>query len=163
MEKKHFSAAQASSGRVIAARILPDLDILETIEEICGYYNIRYGQISVCIGSLRQIKMNYVSTTVPIPGQGYTTKMELDGAFSLLCGMGLVSPAEQEGKLNTHLHIVVSGQHDAVYGGHVEKGTRTLTTTDLFITELTGLEISRSRDPETGAVVTSFHEAEKIE
>lgn len=158
MNDKHFSAARATSGRVIAARIFPDLDILETIEEICREYGIGYGQISVGIGSLRRVAMNYVSTANPAPGMGYTTRLEMEGAFSLLCAQGLVSPAEEQGRLNTHLHMVISGQNNAIYGGHVEKGTRTLTTTDLFITELTGIAIDRKRDPASGVMLTSFRE-----
>lgn len=159
-EQKHYSAACAqTTGRVISARILPDLDILDTIEEICMEYGIRYGQISTCIGSLRSFSCNFVSTPVPAGEHGYTTHLEMAGAFSILSGMGLVSPADEEGHLNTHLHFVVSGQNDAVYGGHVERGTRTLTTTDLFITELTGIEIHRAKDPQTGAVTTTFKEA----
>jgi len=161
MREKNFSAAVAQSGRVIAARVLPDLDVLETLEEICQKYDIQYGQISTCIGSLRRVAMNYVSSSSPVPGtkgSGYTTHMEMEGAFSVLTGQGLVSPASEPGRLNTHLHFVISGQHDAIYGGHVEPGTRTLTTLDLFITELNGLEISREKDPLTGAVVTTFQE-----
>jgi len=154
MTKENFNSAVAQTGRTIAARILPDKDVLETIEEICQAYNIKYGQISTCIGSLRKINMNYVSSSV----FKYTTSMVMEGAFSILAGQGLVSPAEEKDKLNTHLHFVISGQHDAIYGGHVEHGTRTLTTLDLFITELSGLKISRSRDEVTGAVVTSFEE-----
>lgn len=160
MKEEIFSSAVAKSGRVIAARVHPDLDVLETIETICQHYGIKYGQISTCIGSLRRISMNYVSIAKPEPGKGYTTRMEMEGAFSVLSGQGLVSPSEVNGKLNTHLHFVVSGQHDAVYGGHVEKGTLTLTTLDLFITELSGIEISRSKDPMTGAVVTTFSEVD---
>lgn len=159
MSEIHYSAAKAqTTGRIIAARILPDLDILDTIEEICAEYGIKYGQISTCIGSLRSFCCNYVSTATPTLEHGYTTPLKMEGAFSILSGMGLVSPANEEGRLNTHLHFVVSGQNDSVYGGHVEKGTKTLTTTDLFITELSGIEIRRATDPITGAVTTSFKE-----
>ena len=160
MEINHFSSGVARQGRTIAIRIFPDLDVLETIEEVCKDYGIQYAQITTCIGSLRRISMNFVSTPIPkkdaTSGSGYTSQMEMDGAFSVLSGQGLVSPAIEQGKLNTHLHFVISGQHDAVYGGHVEHGTRTLTTLDLFLTELHGMRIVRKKDPVTGAVVTSF-------
>ena len=158
--EKHFSAAAGSTGRVIAARILPDLDVLETIGEICQEYGISYGQISTCIGSLRSVAMNYVSTANPAPGQKYTTLMTLEGAFNVLAGQGLVSPGDDPAKRDTHIHFVISGQHDAIYGGHLLPGTRTLTTLDLFITELHGIAIVRGKDPATGAVVTNFAEAQ---
>lgn len=158
--EQHFSAAAASQGRVIMARVLPDLDLLETLAEISVHYGVRYGKVDVCIGSLRRVSLNYVSTANPAPGQGYTTRLDLEGAFTILCGQGIFSPAEEGAGLNTHLHMVISGQHDAVYGGHVLPGTRTLTTTDLCITELTGVEIRRQRDEASGVTLTSFHEVE---
>ena len=158
---ENYSAAVArETGRVICARILPDRDVIGTLEEICAKYGIKYGKIDVCIGSLRKINFKYVSTANPGPGEGYTTPASLSGAFNILAGQGLVSPGDEEGKLNTHIHFVISGQMDAVLGGHIDRGTRTLTTTDLFITELAGIRITRGVDPLSGAVTTTFEQAE---
>lgn len=158
--EQHFSAAAATAGRVIMARIFPDLDVLETLGEICAQYGVRYGKVDVCIGSLRRVSLNYVSTANPAPGQGYTTRLEMEGAFTILCGQGVFSPAAAGEGLDAHLHMVISGQRDAVYGGHVLAGTRTLTTTDLCVTELAGVEIRRRRDEASGVMLTSFHEVE---
>ncbi len=46
-----------------------------------------------------------------------------------------------------------------IYGGHIEPGTITLTTLDLFVTEVHGVEIVRGRDPETGVIVTTIQAA----
>lgn len=159
MKHEHFNGACAQIGRTIAARIFPDQDVLETIEEICSTYNIRYGQISSCIGSLRHVVMNYVDREVPTKAEdGYTTRVEMSGGFSLLAGQGLVSPADEEGKLNIHLHFTFTGKNNVVYGGHILRGTRSLTTIDLFITELNGIKIRRFREESTGVVVSAFEE-----
>jgi predicted DNA-binding protein with PD1-like motif len=154
-----FSSAEGTTGKVIAARIHPNLDVLETIEKICVMHNIQYGQISTSIGSLRKVTLTYVSRIEPTPEEGYTTLTTMNGPFSLLVGQGLVSPAEDSNKRNIHYHAVVSGENNVVYGGDIKPGSITLTTLDLFITELNGIGISRSRDPETGAVVTTFKQA----
>lgn len=157
MEKLvNFSSACGNTGRVIAARILPNSDIIDTISEICTKNNIKYGQITTTIGSLRRISLNYVSRTTPIEGLGHTTHMEKEGPFSVLAGQGLVSPSDELNKMNIHLHMAISGENDVVCGGHIEKGTITLSTLDIFILEVNDIEITRKRDPNTGIVFTSF-------
>ena len=84
----------------------------------------------------------------------------LDGPFSLIAGQGLVSPGDEPGRLNIHYHCVASGKDNLFYGGHVEPGTITLTTLDLVIQEIHGIDIVRGRDPQTGVVVTSIREKE---
>jgi len=157
-ELRYISACGATTGRVVAARVLPGVDLLSAIEEICAKHNIQYGQISTSIGSLRRVSFNYVSRLSPKPGEGHTTHVEMEGPFGLLSGQGLVSPAEEPGKMNIHYHAVVSGEMDRVLGGHVEPGTITLSTVDVFVTELKGLKIVRSKDAKTGIIFTRFEE-----
>lgn len=159
-EQAQFSSALGSAGRIVAARVYPNLDVLSAIEDICCKYGIEYGQITTTIGSLRRINLHYVSRTTPVEGKGYTTHLEMEGPFSVLSGQGLVSPSEDPNRRNIHYHAVVSGENDVIYGGHIEKGTITLTTLDMFILELYGIEISRQRDPQTSVVVTMFEQAQ---
>ena len=156
----HFSSASGTTGRIIAARIFPNLDILSTIEEICFKHNIKYGQITTTIGSLRRVKLHYVDRTTPVEGKGYISYLEKEGPFSVLSGQGLVSPGDEPNTMNLHYHAVVSGEDDIIYGGHIEKGTISLTTMDVFIQELHGIGISRKKDMSIGkgVVVTSFEE-----
>jgi predicted DNA-binding protein with PD1-like motif len=152
-----FCSAEGQNGRVIAARIFPNTDVLEGIEAICNLHHIKYGQITTSIGSLRKVALTYVTTVDPLPNQGYTTLLEMEGPFSLLAGQGLVSPGDNE-RMNIHYHGILSGENDKVYGGDIKPGTVTLTTLDIFITETLGIEMLRDRDPETGAIVTTFRE-----
>lgn len=155
-----FSSASGTAGRVVAARIFPDMDVISAFEEICTKHGIKNGQITTTIGSLRKINLHYVSRVAPAEGEKYTTHLEMEGPFSVLSGQGLVSLGDEPGTVNIHYHAVVSGQDDVIYGGHIEKGTVTLTTMDVFIQELHGIEISRERDESTGVsiVVTAFKE-----
>lgn len=154
-----FSSAAGTNGKVIAARIHPNLDLLETIENICKKHDIQYGQLTSTIGSLRKVSFNYVTTVEPAEGEGYTTAKSMEGPFSLLTGQGLVSPSDESDKMNIHYHAVISGENNVILGGHILPGTITLTTTDLFIMEVKNIEMTRDRDPETGAVVTTIHQA----
>jgi len=156
---KHFSSAAGQNGRVIAARIHPNRDVLQSIEEVCLEHDVSCGQITTSIGSLQKVALHYVSRVKPDPKLGYTTQLLMEGPFSLLTGQGLVSPGDEPGRLNIHYHAVISGEKDVIYGGHIEPGTITLTTLDLFIVEVNGVDILRGRDPETGAIVTTVQAA----
>jgi predicted DNA-binding protein with PD1-like motif len=156
MSTPTFTSAAGRNGRVIAARILPDQDVLESIERICLHHNVRCGQLTTTIGSLQRVALHYVSRLKPIPGEGYNTQLVMEGPFSLLSGQGLVSPGDTADRLNIHYHAVISGAEDVIYGGHIEPGTITLTTLDLFIIEVEGVDITRARDPQTGAIVTTM-------
>ncbi|WP_312947416.1 DNA-binding protein [Agrobacterium sp.] len=159
MTSSHFSSASGQGGRVVAARIHPNRDVLQSIEEICLAHEISCGQITTTIGSLKRVALHYVSRVEPDPKLGYTTQLIMEGPFSLLTGQGLVSPSEEPGRLNIHYHAVISGENDVVYGGHIEPGTITLTTLDLFISEVQGVDIIRGRDPQTGVIVTTIQAA----
>ncbi len=159
MTSAHFSSAAGQGGRVVAARIHPNRDVLQSIEEVCVAHGITCGQITTTIGSLKRVALHYVSRVEPDPKLGYTTQLIMEGPFSLLTGQGLVSAGEAPGRLNIHYHAVISGEGDVIYGGHIEPGTITLTTLDLFVTEVHGVEIVRGRDPETGVIVTTIQAA----
>ncbi|WP_417725549.1 PPC domain-containing DNA-binding protein [Salipiger sp.] len=157
-----FSSAAGRQGRVIAARIHPGQDVLEAIEAVCLAHDLTCGQITTSIGSLSRVALHYVSRLKPTAAEGYNTKMVLEGPHSLLTGQGLVTEGDEPGRLNIHYHAVVSGAEDVIYGGHIEAGTITLTTLDLFVSEVEGVAITRARDPETGALV-SFMAPAKVE
>lgn len=156
-----FESAAGTGGRVVAARILPDCDLLESFEAVCLAHGISCGQITTSIGSFRRLAMHYVDRVTPTPEHGYTRQLILEGPFSLIAGQGFVSPGEAPGRLNIHYHAVASGKDNRFYGGHIEPGTITLTTLDLFVTEVKGIDIIRARDA-AGVLVTSIRPAEAV-
>lgn len=156
---RHFDSAAGTTGRVIAARIHPDRDLLESFEQVCIAHNVTCGVITTSIGSFRRLAMHYVDRVEPNE-KGYTQQLVMDGPFSLIAGQGLVSPGDAPGRLNIHYHCCASGKDNRFYGGHVEPGTITLTTLDLVIQEMHGIDILRGRDPVTGVIVTTIREQE---
>lgn len=155
-QPSYHSAAVGSVGRVLAARIHPDQDVLEAIERVCLEHGILRGQITTSIGSFKRVHLHYIARMRRDPDLGYNEFLTLHGPHSLLTGQGLVSPGNTPDRLNIHYHAVISGKDDVIYGGHIEAGTVTLTTLDLFVVEVNGIEIERGIDPGTGALVTSF-------
>ncbi|MCM2503146.1 DNA-binding protein [Aureimonas altamirensis] len=160
--KRHFDSAAGTTGRVVAARIHPDRDLLESVEEVCRAHDISCGVITTSIGSFRRLAMHYVDRVEPTKEEGYTRQLVLEGPFSLIAGQGIVAPSLQPGRLDIHYHCVASGKDNRFYGGHVEPGTITLTTLDLVIQEIHGIDIVRGRDPQTGVIVTTISEKENV-
>ena len=156
MKSSKFVAGIGKTGRIIAGRILPDNDIIEAFEEACMAFGVKYGEISTSIGSLRNVVFNYVSRTTPAKGQGHATNKIVEGACGLLSGQGIISPSEEKGRMNIHYHAVVSDKDNRVFGGHIEKGTITLSTCDFIISEMKSISIKREKDPKTGIIFSYF-------
>lgn len=49
-----FNEACGNAGKVVAARLLPDTDLIEGIEEICKSNQIKYAYVS-CFGSFKNV------------------------------------------------------------------------------------------------------------
>ncbi|MFC1798999.1 PPC domain-containing DNA-binding protein [Thermodesulfobacteriota bacterium] len=156
MKSSKVVAGSGKTGRIIAGRILPGNDLLEAFEEVCMAFDVKYGQISTSIGSLRNVVISYVSRTKPIKGQGHATRKEVKGACGLLSGQGIISPSEEKGRMNIHYHAVITDKDNKAFGGHVERGTITLSTCDFIISEMKDISIKREKDPKTGIVFSFF-------
>jgi len=148
-----YTAARGELGKVVAARLLPETDIIEGIEKICEDYGIKYAFVGCSIGSLQKATFLYL---VPKPEAkvkaGYTAPFELPGPIEFLGGLGLVCEGADGEKL-THFHGTVSDKLDHVYGGHLVKGQNpVLVTMDLIIIEVKGVKLLRKYDEETELV-----------
>lgn len=157
-EQVNFVSAKGTTGKIVAARLFGGVDILLAIEQLCEKHSIECGFISVCIGSLRKVSFKYTARLVPTEKEGYVSNVEIQGPFQLLGGQGIITPSEERGKREIHLHLIFSGNMVNVHGGHIKEGTLTLTTTDLVITETKGIRSVREKDPETGIIFTRFEE-----
>ena len=54
-----FNEACGNAGKVVAARLLPDTDLIEGIEEICKSNQIKYAYVS-CFGSFKKCGYMYL-------------------------------------------------------------------------------------------------------
>jgi predicted DNA-binding protein with PD1-like motif len=155
-----FMSSEAKMGRVIVGRIMPGIDLVTGIEEICRKHGVRQAMIAGTIGSVVNPHFDWASTAEARPGTGHTSSRKIEGAGSLISGQGLVCRNEGSSELDVHLHCTVTDPSGAVYGGHFPKGTvQVLSTTDVTMIEITGVKLIRRPHPVTGKLFT-FVESE---
>ena len=135
-------------GKCVAVRLLPNTDLIEGIEAACEKNEIKHAYVS-CFGSFSNAGYMYL---VPKPeakvGAGYGSVIKKDGPIEFLNGTGVV--CQNNGKYDTHFHATMCDKDGTVFGGHIVKGTTsTLTTVDLVIFEVNGVEMLRQYDEET--------------
>ena len=143
-----FNEACGNAGKVIAARLLPDTDLIEGIEEICRSNQIKYAYVS-CFGSFKKCGYMYLvpKATAKVKA-GYGDIITKDGPIEFLNGTGVA--CQNNNKYDTHCHATMCDQNGTVFGGHIVKGyTPTLTTVDLIIMEIKDVEMLRVYDEET--------------
>ncbi len=143
-----FHEACGKTGKTVAARLLPDTDLIEGIEAVCEKNNIQHAYVS-CFGSFKRTGYMYL---VPKPEAkvkaGYGDVFQCEGPIEFLNGTGVV--CQNGGTYDTHFHAVMCRDNGEVFGGHIVRGTTpVLTTVDLVILEIEGVQMLRTNDEET--------------
>ncbi|MEG0408700.1 MAG: DNA-binding protein [Bacilli bacterium] len=144
-----FVDACGKTGKIIVARLLPNTDLIEGIEEVCKKNNVKYAYVS-CFGSfLKTGYMYLVPNKDAKVGAGYGEVIVVDGPVEFLNGTGVV--CQNNENYDIHFHATMCDKTGSVFGGHIVKGyTPTLTTVDLIILEVEDVEMLRTFDEETG-------------
>lgn len=142
------TSACGTTGKAVAARILPGTDLIEGIEAACSEHGIKHAYVS-CFGSFQKAGYMYL---VPKPeakvGAGYGDVLTKEGPVEFLNGTGVV--CQNDGAYDTHFHATMCDKEGTVFGGHIVKGTTpALTTVDLIILEVVGVQMLRAYDEET--------------
>lgn len=137
--------------RVIAGRIPRGTDLIMGIKEICREYDIRYGYIPMCIGSLISARIIYAVPDEEAPiGFVYCSPVDIRGPLELLYIQGLIG-LEDTGEQSVHVHMLISDKDMKIYGGHtVEGGNIVAATGEIIIHELDEAEFIRQYDEQTG-------------
>ncbi len=157
MEKnKSFVSVEAHKGRTIAARLLPETDLVTGIEEVCRVHHIQYGYFASVIGSLQQAA--YV-IAIPEPsaplGFKYCERIIEKGPIEFICGQGVICQSEKN-ELLIHLHAHGVTPDGKNFAGHFSAGGNpVLATIDLVIVEVDGAKLMRRYDPQVGLVMFS--------
>lgn len=149
--------AAGTAGKIVAARILPKTDVIEGLEEICRANGIKHALVN-CFGSFESAGYMYL---VPVAtarvGAGYGAVLRKTGPVEFLNGTGVV--CQKDGNYDTHFHAALCDKDGTVFGGHLVKGENpTLTTIDVVITEIVGIQMLRQYDEETD--LTQFYPTE---
>lgn len=143
-----FIDACGETGKTLAVRLLPGTDVIEGIEAACRKNEVEYAYVS-CFGSFSSVGYKYM---VPNPsakvGSGYGDVFTKEGPIEFLNGTGVV--CQNKGDYDTHFHATMCDKEGTVFGGHLVKGmTPALTTVDIIIIEIKGLQMLREYDKET--------------
>lgn len=143
-----FHEACGQAGKVVAARLLPDTDLIEGIEEVCKANEIQYAYVS-CFGSFKKCGYMYLVPKEKAKVKaGYGDVIKKEGPIEFLNGTGVV--CQNNNQYDTHFHATMCDKDGNVFGGHIVKGyTPTLTTVDLVIMEIKDVEMLRVYDEET--------------
>jgi hypothetical protein len=136
--------------------MMPGVDLVGGIIEICQFHDVKYGYFASVMGSLSEAV--YV---IPIPSPGsplgfkYCEPISAQGPIDLICGQGVICQSEQ-GETLIHLHAQGVMPDQAVFGGHFAVGGNpVLATIDLVIVEVTEAKFLRRLDPVVGLAMFS--------
>lgn len=157
-ELEKIRTGKGSLGKVVAIRLGPGCDLMKSLEEIVKRENIPSGLILSGAGSLSQVTLRntrFFPDEFPVMDRYriYTPKKE---PLELLSLSGNIS--RKDGEIHFHCHITVSSGLDdgRAYGGHLIEGCEIFSFCEVIIAEITGLEMERNIDPETGALELYF-------
>lgn len=148
MAKARASYAVGATGKTIAARVFPGGDLITSIEEICKANNIKYGYVH-SFGSFRAAAYKYMVPMNAKVGSGYGADITADDPIEFLNGIGIITQTDK-GETELHYHGTMCDKEGKVFGGHMVKGKcLALTTNDVIIVEIKGVEMIRKYDAET--------------
>lgn len=148
--------AAGALGRVVVGRFAPGTELLDGLARLVEGAGIRSGVILGGAASLESARLRNVRSR---PAEWPITDanrvyLDLDGPLELLSIAGNISRRD-DGGLHLHAHVVVSAGGDrpgACYGGHLVEGARVLSTAEIVVAEVVGVDLLRHVDPETRVV-----------
>jgi predicted DNA-binding protein with PD1-like motif len=124
----------ASSGRFVALRLRPGMDLRDALEAAIKRHNLRAAAVVTCVGSLNHANLRLANAE---QAQVFPGKLEI---VSLT---GTLSPD------GVHLHISVSDNTGRTFGGHLLHGSPIYTTAEIVLVELPEIAFTRETDVET--------------
>lgn len=150
-------AVVSSNNRLIIGRILPGVDLIEGIRDLCEQYGIKYGVITSIIGSLRKAGVIYAIDDEKAPlGIKYSDPTYFEGPLELLGCQGIIGE-DDNGQFQIHLHGLMSDKQLRILGGHfIPDENIVLATAEVAIQAVEGVEFIRRFDVETGFPLFNF-------
>ena len=165
MKNENVRYAVGTGGRFVGVRILPNVDLILGLREVCEEVGIKSGAIISCAGSLRTATLEYAfpqpkgkiePDNLSIPpiqdkfGFIIAPFVKLPGPLELAGLEGTILFTEgKEEELWIHVHGTVIDHYGKAYGGHlVEGGNLALCTLDIVLCEIKGVRMIRKPDPE---------------
>ncbi|MFH1837479.1 MAG: PPC domain-containing DNA-binding protein [Candidatus Omnitrophota bacterium] len=133
---------QVSEGRTFIGRLKYKEDLLAAIRSVCENEGVTLGFFSV-IGAVSSAKMGYYRQDV----KKYVDCFDMTKTLEITSCIGNISLNNSE--TFVHAHITLADHDGNCFGGHLMSGTK-IYAAEYYIKELTGAELNRTHDPETG-------------
>lgn len=121
-------------------RLLEDADLADTIKKKAEEAGVKAGLLLV-IGSLKKVVLGYYKG-------GKYENLILPGPLEIASGIGNIATSEK-GEVMIHVHLVVSNEKGAAFGGHLMKGSPVGATAELIIVEAANMNLIRAFDEKT--------------
>lgn len=147
MTEKKWTAAVGKQGRVVAARIEPGNDAINSIIELIKKNGFKSGTVTG-IGSLNSATIIWGRTTdLTLPREEIIVTYTMEGPVDLGIGWGIFG-TEENGNIVLHFHAIIMDKEGNMRCGNLQPGSApVMATFDLIIQELVDLEITLTMDP----------------
>ena len=122
----------------ITKRLQSGQDVREEIEKLVQQENIKAGVILSLVGSLDKVSLRYAGR------KGADSFDQAIASYEIVSATGTLSSD------GCHIHIAVSDERGQTKGGHLVKGCRIRTTTELVVLVFEDVEYKRLLDKKTG-------------
>jgi predicted DNA-binding protein with PD1-like motif len=125
---------------LLATRLTEGQDLKKGIAVFAKEKNISAGVVVCAVGCLSAARLRMAGAT---PDK--QDIREYNGSFEIVSLIGTIAPNEAN-----HLHITLSDEEGAVFGGHLKPGCTVHTTVELVIADEENLRFTREPDEKTG-------------
>jgi len=133
---------QVGEGRLFIGRFRRGEDLLGALTDLCQKEKIKLGTFSL-VGALTGVKLGYYEQEA----KKYTECVSLEKKLEVTSCIGNISLKGSD--IFIHAHITLADHKGQCYGGHLMRGS-SIFAAEYHIRELTGAELKRTHDAETG-------------
>lgn len=130
----------ATCEEMIALRLDPDEDVLESVEALARAADIEAGAVISGMGTLKAARLHWVTTT------GYPPVEEFR---EYACPLEIASISGIIASHKPHLHTCLSDTSQT-YAGHLEPGCKVLYLAELVVVKFGNMTLDRIPHPEWG-------------
>ena len=128
--------------RVLIGRFGFEDDLLAALTGLCKNEGIRLGVFSV-IGALTRARLGYYDQKA----KKYVDCVDLEKKLEITSCTGNISLKDND--IFVHAHVTLADHEGRCYGGHLMPGA-VIFAAEYCVRELTGGELNRVHDPQTG-------------
>lgn len=143
-----MDSAIAAIRRVLVLRLKRGEDLMDSLYEACGRYQINSAVIMSMIGSVQEAEFYDPRPDDTDPaGVSYGEPIRVAYPAELLSANGEITHLD-DGSTSIHVHALFADRDGRVSGGHLMRGgNKALNTVNIFIGILEGIDMGVKYDP----------------